>query len=151
MSEALNKNRPRVLIFIVAYNAERTIQAVLRRIDPALTKYDTHILIIDDSSGDLTFERARDLENAPFPTTVLFNPVNQGYGGNQKIGFHYAIKEGFDFVALLHGDGQYAPEYLAHSPSAARDRGCRCSIRIENAPPRGGAAWRNATVQAHRQ
>ncbi len=49
----------------------------------------------------------------PFPLfTVLFNPVNQGYGGNQKIGFHYAIEKGFDFVALVHGDGQYAPELL---------------------------------------
>jgi SAM-dependent methyltransferase len=44
--------------------------------------------------------------------TVLYNPVNQGYGGNQKIGYHYAIENGFDFVALLHGDGQYAPEVL---------------------------------------
>jgi 2-polyprenyl-3-methyl-5-hydroxy-6-metoxy-1,4-benzoquinol methylase len=38
--------------------------------------------------------------------------VNQGYGGNQKIGYHYAIEHGFDYVALLHGDGQYAPEVL---------------------------------------
>ena len=43
---------------------------------------------------------------------VLFNPVNQGYGGNQKIGYHFAIEQGFDFVALVHGDGQYAPECL---------------------------------------
>ena len=102
----------RVLIFIVAYNAETTIQNVLRRIDPALARYDTHILIIDDSSADHTFERAREFAGVPFPMTVLFNPVNQGYGGNQKIGFHYAIKERFDIVALVHGDGQYAPECL---------------------------------------
>ena len=43
---------------------------------------------------------------------MLFNPINQGYGGNQKIGYHYAIKNDFDFVALVHGDGQYAPEAL---------------------------------------
>ena len=102
----------RVLVFIVAYNAERTIQTVLQRIPPALAEHDTHILIIDDSSNDRTFERARQFENAPFPVTVLSNPVNQGYGGNQKIGFHYAIREKFDFVALVHGDGQYAPERL---------------------------------------
>lgn len=101
----------RVLIFIVAYNAEETIQSVIRRIDPALANYDTHILIIDDSSADKTFERAREFQ-VPFPMTVLFNPVNQGYGGNQKIGFHYAIKKEFDFIALVHGDGQYAPECL---------------------------------------
>jgi glycosyltransferase involved in cell wall biosynthesis len=104
--------RARVLIFIVAYNAERTIQNVLRRIPAELSEYDTRVLIIDDASSDETFERARELEEAPFPITVLFNPVNQGYGGNQKIGFHYAIREKFDYVALVHGDGQYAPEGL---------------------------------------
>ena len=46
------------------------------------------------------------------PLQVLCNPINQGYGGNQKIGYHYAIKNDFGFVALVHGDGQYAPEAL---------------------------------------
>jgi glycosyltransferase involved in cell wall biosynthesis/2-polyprenyl-3-methyl-5-hydroxy-6-metoxy-1,4-benzoquinol methylase len=107
--------KPKVLIFIVAYNAERTIQEVLRRIPPALSMYDTEILVIDDSSSDATADRARVLESGdqlPFRLTVLFNPVNLGYGGNQKVGFHYAIRNGFDFVALVHGDGQYAPERL---------------------------------------
>ena len=47
-----------------------------------------------------------------FKLHVLSNPINQGYGGNQKIGYHFAIRNGFDYVALLHGDGQYAPECL---------------------------------------
>ncbi|MGE5145823.1 MAG: glycosyltransferase [Candidatus Eiseniibacteriota bacterium] len=107
--------KPRVLIFIVAYNAEKTIQDVLRRIPPSLQQYDTEVLIIDDASRDSTFERGEEARRAgdlPFKLTVLFNPVNQGYGGNQKIGFHYAIQQGFDVVALVHGDGQYAPECL---------------------------------------
>ena len=107
--------KKRVLIFIVAYNAARTIQEVIRRLPPSLGAYDTEILIIDDSSRDRTFEEAYEIERtgrAPFPLTVLYNPVNQGYGGNQKIGFHYAIEKGFDIVALVHGDGQYAPECL---------------------------------------
>jgi glycosyltransferase involved in cell wall biosynthesis len=107
--------KKRVLIFIVAYNAERTIEQVIARIPASLAEYDTEVLIIDDSSGDRTFELAHEHEKrhrAPFPLTVLFNPVNQGYGGNQKIGFHYAIEKGFDVVALVHGDGQYAPERL---------------------------------------
>ena len=112
---AAPSSKKRVLIFIVAYNAERTIEDVIGRIPLSLTDYDTEILIIDDSSGDRTFELAHEYEktrHAPFPLTVLFNPVNQGYGGNQKIGFHYAIEKGFDAVALVHGDGQYAPERL---------------------------------------
>jgi glycosyltransferase involved in cell wall biosynthesis len=104
--------KKRFLVFVVAYNAERTIQNVMRRIPPSLCEHDTEILIIDDSSQDRTFEAAKAFEKSPFPVTVLFNPVNQRYGGNQKIGFHYAIDKGFDFVALVHGDGQYAPELL---------------------------------------
>ena len=108
--------KQRVLIFIVAYNAEKTIESVLERIPHSLADaYDVEVLIIDDSSQDATFERgeaARQANTLPFPLHVLFNPVNQGYGGNQKIGFHFAIERGFDFVALVHGDGQYAPECL---------------------------------------
>jgi glycosyltransferase involved in cell wall biosynthesis len=112
----LGDGKPRLLIFIVAYNAETTIRNVLTRIPPTLNDhYSTEVLIIDDASGDQTFEKghAAGAEGVlPFKLTVLRNPVNQGYGGNQKIGFHYAIERGFDIVALVHGDGQYAPEML---------------------------------------
>jgi glycosyltransferase involved in cell wall biosynthesis len=84
----------------------------LTRIPAAIAEqYDTEILVIDDASADGTFERACSIR-LPFPVTVLSNPSNQGYGGNQKLGYTYAINQGFDFVALLHADGQYAPECL---------------------------------------
>ena len=107
--------KKRILIFVVAYNAERTIAKVVARIPQSLLQYDAEILIIDDCSHDQTFAQAhaaRTSGSSPFPVTVLYNPVSQGYGGNQKIGFHYAIENGFNVVALLHGDGQYAPECL---------------------------------------
>jgi glycosyltransferase involved in cell wall biosynthesis len=109
-------NKPRVLVFIVAYNAEKTIASVVRRIPASLLDvYDVEVLIIDDASGDGTFEQghhASQAAGAPFPLRVLFNALNQGYGGNQKLGYHYALKYGYDFVALIHADGQYAPECL---------------------------------------
>ena len=40
---------------------------------------------------------------------VLRNTTNQGYGGNQKIGYAYAIEHGFDIVALVHGTGSTRP------------------------------------------
>ena len=113
--------KPRLLVFVVAYNAERTIEDVLARIPHSLVdEFEVEVLVIDDSSHDETFERGQAVRGAaalPFPLHVLANPVNQGYGGNQKIGFHFAIARGFDLVALLHGDGQYAPEAL---PELAR-------------------------------
>ena len=108
--------KKRLLCFIVAYNAEKTIQSVLSRIPATIARdYDAEVLVIDDASGDRTFERSQQVlldGGCGMPLTVLYNPVNQGYGGNQKIGYHYAIKHGFDYVALIHGDGQYAPECL---------------------------------------
>jgi glycosyltransferase involved in cell wall biosynthesis len=106
----------RLLIFIVAYHAETTLEMVLRRIPPGVADhYDVEVLIIDDGSTDGTFAVGVGAGQAgylPFRLTILYNSVNQGYGGNQKIGYHYAIENGFDYVALLHGDGQYAPEVL---------------------------------------
>ena len=114
--DAIQKQR--VLIFVVAYHAESTIVDVVRRIPTKLLEeYDFELLIIDDSSKDATFERSHELStrtDIPFDIRVLFNPINQGYGGNQKLGYRYAIEHGYDFVALLHGDGQYAPEVLAN-------------------------------------
>ncbi len=108
--------KPRLLVFVVAYNAERTIESVLARIPESLMEdFETEVLVIDDSSKDATFQRACYVEKTgmfAFPLTVLFNPQNQGYGGNQKLGYHYAIAQNFDFVAMIHGDGQYAPELL---------------------------------------
>lgn len=81
-----------------------------------LEEYEVDVLIIDDSSKNRAFERshhfAQQQPRFPFRLHVLFNPTNQGYGGNQKLGYRYAIDNGYDFVALLHGDGQYAPECL---------------------------------------
>jgi len=104
----------RVLIFIVAYNAEKTIASVLSRIPLKDLPAGTEVLVIDDSSADRTVQAAEAHREvvAGMNLTVLSTPVNQGYGGNQKIGYQYAIEKGFDVVALVHGDGQYAPEKL---------------------------------------
>ncbi len=120
-----SNRQPRLLILIVAYNAEKTISEVLARVPASLgDEYHLEVLILDDSSQDRTFEtsrRAQGSGSVPFALHVLFNPVNQGYGGNQKIGYHFAIEHGFDFVALLHGDGQYAPECLPDLVRPLRD------------------------------
>lgn len=104
----------RVLIFIVAYNAEKTIASVLSRIPEELRVPNVEVLIIDDSSKDDTFGAglAHSSQIPGLKINVLRTPINQGYGGNQKLGYRYAIDRGFDVVALVHGDGQYAPEKL---------------------------------------
>jgi glycosyltransferase involved in cell wall biosynthesis len=113
-TKPINLGRKRLLIFIVAYNAQSTIEKVLTRIPPSLHCDNVEVLIIDDSSQDDTFGNGLRYQqrNSGFKITVLRTPENQGYGGNQKLGYRYAIDNGFDIVALVHGDGQYAPEKL---------------------------------------
>ncbi len=106
---------PAILIFIVAYHAERHIESVLDRIPKEVLRNPrVRILCIDDASSDTTSEKASSwaARHQANNIVVLRNPANQGYGGNQKLGYRLAVDLGFDFTILLHGDGQYAPELL---------------------------------------
>ena len=105
----------RTLVLIVAYEAERHIQSVLDRLpDEIWNARRYQVLCIDDASSDQTTEIALAWKKTHSRQNllVLRNPVNQGYGGNQKLGYQYALEEGLDYVVLLHGDGQYAPELV---------------------------------------
>lgn len=111
----LSSKKPRLLVFVIAYYAEATLKKVLERIPAAIFHdFDTQILVVDDASEDRTFEIGREYKDAhpEIRMTVLRNEYNQGYGGNQKVGYGFALDEGVDFVAMVHGDGQYAPEEL---------------------------------------
>ena len=104
----------RVGIILVAYNAEHTIHAVLDRIPETFWNRCAGVWLSDDGSGDATHRMAVEwrLLHPELPLTIVRQPVNLGYGGNQKAGYHWAIDNDLDCVVLLHGDGQYAPEII---------------------------------------
>lgn len=118
------RTKPRLLVFVIAYYADSTLKEVLERIPAALfAEYDCELLVVDDASEDRTFAIGREYQAAhpEIRMTVLRNEYNQGYGGNQKIGYAFALRAGFDFVAMVHGDGQYAPEELPRLVAPLRD------------------------------
>ena len=109
------KSKKKFLIFIPAYNVEKKILSVLKRIpNEVFDKYYVRILIIEDFSKDNT----KSIINEYMKTrndnliNIIINEKNYGYGGVQKIAFKFAIKNDFDYVIMLHGDGQYAPEKI---------------------------------------
>jgi glycosyltransferase involved in cell wall biosynthesis len=79
----LDMPKLRLLVLIVAYYAERTIEKVVHRIPRTLLDlYDVEILIIDDGSRDATFAEGVGVAqqvDLSFKVTVLYNPINQGY------------------------------------------------------------------------
>lgn len=107
------KNK-KILIFIPAYNAAKTIAHVLDRIPLEIKNKAEEILVSDDGSPDNTFQIASDYKksNKFRCLKVIRHEQNKGYGRHLKWAYHYAISKGFDIVVNLHGDGQYAPEKL---------------------------------------
>jgi glycosyltransferase involved in cell wall biosynthesis len=52
--------QPRLLIFVIAYFAERTLTSVLERIPCAIFRdYNCEVLVVDDASDDRTNEIGR--------------------------------------------------------------------------------------------
>ena len=135
----------RIGILIVAYNAVSTIGKVLKRIPADVWANVEEVVVFDDASRDHTYELVLGLKmlSGFDKLTVIKNDQNLGYGGNQKLGYQYLIEKGFDIVVLLHGDGQYAPEILAHlyAPLVAGEADAIFGTRMTNAyggPVKGG-------------
>lgn len=106
--------KARIGIFIIAYNAVNHLIKTISRIPSETLEQVEEIFVIDDCSRDNTYYAALGFkaERGLDKLSVHRNEKNQGYGGNQKVGYQYAIDRGLDIVALVHGDGQYAPEAL---------------------------------------
>ncbi len=106
--------KPKIGLFIIAYNAVNHLNKTIARIPKEVYDDVEEIFVIDDCSSDNSYYAALGYK-AQYgidKLTVHRNEKNQGYGGNQKVGYQYAIDRGLDVVALIHGDGQYAPEAL---------------------------------------
>jgi glycosyltransferase involved in cell wall biosynthesis len=101
-----------IVVVIPAYKAAATLPSVLARI-PADVHGQLHkILIVEDGGATVPRSTSAALL-AKYPKIeVLFHEHNRGYGAAQKTGYRRALELGADIAAMLHADGQYAPEEL---------------------------------------
>jgi glycosyltransferase involved in cell wall biosynthesis len=105
--------KKRIGVLVVAYNAASTLAKVLDRIPAAVRPDIEEVIVSDDHSQDSTYLVGLGYQQlSDLPITLIRQPTNLGYGGNQKAGYQLAIDHGLDIVVMLHGDGQYAPESL---------------------------------------
>jgi glycosyltransferase involved in cell wall biosynthesis len=96
-------------IIIPSYGAARTLPLVLPRI-PAAFWEDGIAIIVNDRSPDDTGTVAESLKTQWPGVDVVHHEVNQGYGGAQKTGLKRGLALQADAFAIVHSDGQYAPE-----------------------------------------
>jgi glycosyltransferase involved in cell wall biosynthesis len=101
-----------VFVVIPAYQAALTLESVFRRIPPQIYERGARIIVVNDGSSDGTGDVARNAARTRPNVEIVDHIQNKGYAQAQKTGFRYALDQGADIVALLHADGQYAPELL---------------------------------------
>ncbi|MBU1998544.1 MAG: glycosyltransferase family 2 protein [Candidatus Omnitrophica bacterium] len=93
----------KTLIIIPTFNESRSIVKLLLKIKES----GLEVLVIDDGSSDKTAEKAKEQG-----VIVIKNDTNQGKGATLKIGFTYALENGYQAVITMDGDGQHSPDEL---------------------------------------
>ena len=105
------KKKKKILIFIISYKASHRILDVYNQIPiKKLKKFEIKILISDDHSNDDTADYIKKInKNKIF---VNINRYNMGYGSHIKKCLDFALNKNFDYAVMIHGDGQYHPNYI---------------------------------------
>jgi glycosyltransferase involved in cell wall biosynthesis len=94
----------KICIIIPAFNEEENIISVIASIKD---HSDADIVVIDDGSNDLTAQNAKEAG-----AIIVSHPFNMGYGVALQTGYKYAVKNDYDFLLQIDGDGQHDPKYI---------------------------------------
>lgn len=93
----------KIAILICAYNEEKHIERVvnlcLKKVKP--------VIVVNDGSTDNTLAELKKTK-----AIVIDQKKNKGKGEALKAGFRYGIKNRFDYLILLDGDGQHLPSEI---------------------------------------
>ncbi|MFH0969754.1 MAG: glycosyltransferase family 2 protein [Patescibacteria group bacterium] len=117
----------KVFIVIPACNEEPVIQEVIKEIKKE--GFD-NIIVIDDGSGDRTFQKAEEMENI----IALRHKINRGKGAATKTGIEAAKLLGADIIVTMDGDGQHNPKDIKNlvSPIASGKKDIVLGTRPRN-------------------
>lgn len=92
----------RTLVVMPAFNEEESVGAVIREL--SATVPGIAVLVVDDGSTDSTSQIAR-----AAGALVATLPFNLGVGGAMRVGFRFALDQGYHNVVQLDSDGQHDP------------------------------------------
>ncbi len=93
----------KTLVVMPAFNEEETVRAVVLEVFEKLPGISC--LVVNDGSTDSTTAEA--LAGGALVATL---PFNLGVGGAMRVGFRYALENGFDNVVQVDADGQHDPD-----------------------------------------
>lgn len=101
---------PYVVVFIPAYNEEKSIGSVIKKINDLYGNekrfgFKIKILVVDDGSTDKTVEVASQLG-----VSVVSHPQNRGLGASTRTGLQRAFDLGADIAVKIDADFQHDPD-----------------------------------------
>lgn len=111
----------KLLIVIPAYNESMNIERVVDHLTHNFPQYD--YVVVNDGSRDDTAAICRKRGYA-----LIDLPINLGLSGAVQAGMRYAVKEGYDAVLQMDGDGQHRPEYIAVLQKTMEESGAEIVI-----------------------
>ena len=120
------------IIIIPAYNEEAAVAKVVTN----SLKY-SDVLVVDDGSSDKTGNLS---EQAG--ALVIKHAKNRGKGAAIKSGIEFALKEGYQAMVMLDGDGQHDPQFIPESISKLNDADLIICSRFLEGPPQKMALQR---------
>jgi glycosyltransferase involved in cell wall biosynthesis len=94
-----------LLALVPAHNEAGRIGRVVEQLRSEFPA--TEVLVVNDGSSDDTGTEAREAG-----ALVVELPINVGYGAALQTGYKYALRNGYDLIAQIDGDGQHDPVYL---------------------------------------
>ena len=101
----------RTLVIIPTYNeADNIIKIILEVLKNSSPENEFNILVVDDNSPDGTAGLVEEMKNDK--VKLLKRERKSGLGTAYVAGFHYAIKNNYDFVFEMDADFSHDPKYL---------------------------------------
>lgn len=99
------------LVIIPTYNeADNILKIIPEVLKNTSAENQFHILVVDDNSPDGTAKLVEDMNNEF--VHILKREKKSGLGTAYVAGFHYAIKNNYDFVFEMDADFSHDPKYL---------------------------------------
>jgi dolichol-phosphate mannosyltransferase len=114
-----------ILVFIPAYNCAEQIERVVAQLAGPIKALVDEAIVVDNRSPDDTASRAaKAFERIDgLKWRVLVNDDNYGLGGSHKVAIDHGLRNGHDWLLVLHGDDQASvDDFVAPLRAGAHER-----------------------------